>query len=119
MKLSLLLYVLALKLKGAAKKNPRFRSYIGIMQVRVLIKTVDGKRGRLFIFDKGAFSTVRGALHKFDAALIWADSSTAFRVMTSTAPDASFKAAAEGRMKVEGMPPYIQWFTDGIKLVMG
>jgi len=28
-------------------------------------------------------------------------------------------SAAEGKVRVEGMVPYLQWFTDGVKLVMG
>ena len=120
MKFTLLLFVLAHKLKAAAKKNSAYRKHLGIMQLRVLIKTADDKRGRLFIFDKGTFSSVSGTLHQCDAALIWADAGTAFRVMTSKTGDAdTFRAAAEGRVRVEGMVPYLQWFTDGVKLVVG
>jgi len=120
MKLSLLLYVLALKLRSAAKKNPAYRGHLGALQVRVLIKTADGSRGRLFSFDRGRFSTKSGAGHESDVALIWADAATGFRVMTSKDGDAdTFRAAAEGKVRVEGMVPYLQWFTDGIKLVMG
>ena len=120
MKFTLLLFVLAHKLKAAAKKNSAYRKHLGIMQLRVLIKTADDKRGRLFIFDKGTFSSVSGTLHQCDAALIWADAGTAFRVMTSKNGDAdTFRAASEGKVRVEGMVPYLQWFTDGVKLVMG
>lgn len=120
MKFKLLLFVLAQKLKAAAKKNTAYRKHLGLMQVRVLIKTADGNRGRLFIFDKGAFSSVSGTQHQSDVALIWADAGTAFRVMTSKTGDAdTFKAAAEGKVRVEGMVPYLQWFTDGVKLAMG
>jgi hypothetical protein len=120
MKFSLLLFVLAQKLKAAAKKNPAYRKHLGIMQIRVLIRTADGKRGRLFVFDRGAFSSLGGTDHSCDVALVWADAATAFRVMTSKTGDAdTFRAAAEGRVRVEGMVPYLQWFTDGVKLVMG
>ena len=120
MKFSMLLFVLAQKLKSAATKNPAYRKHLGIMQLRVLIRTADGKRGRLFIFDRGAFSSVGGADHRCDVALVWADAGTAFRVMTSKTGDAdTFRAAAEGKVRAEGMVPYLQWFTDGVKLVMG
>jgi hypothetical protein len=119
MKFNLLLFVLAQKLKAAAKKNTAYRKHLGILQIRVLIKTADNKRGRLFVFDKGAFSSVSGTHHPFDVALIWADTETAFRVMTSKTGDAdTFTAAAEGKVRVEGMVPYLQWFTDGVKLVV-
>ncbi len=120
MKLSLLLYILSLKLKGAAKKNRSYRNHIGIVQARILIRTEDGKQGRLFVFDRGNFSSFSGARHESDAALVWSDPGTAFRVMTSKESEAdTFRAAADGKMRVEGMVPYIQWFTDGIALVMG
>lgn len=120
MKLTLLLFVLAQKLKSAAKKNKAFQKHLGLMQLAVLIKTADGKSGRLFLFDRGAFSSQSGADHPCDVALIWADAGTAFRVMTSKTGDAdTFRAAAGGKVRVEGMAAYLQWFTDGVKLVMG
>ena len=42
------------------KIKPAYRSYIGsIHQVKIMIKTADGKRGRLFIFDKGTVDSKR------------------------------------------------------------
>jgi hypothetical protein len=38
--------------------------------------------------------------------------------MASGSDEQSFNAAAQGKLKIEGMAYYIQWFTDGIKLVM-
>ncbi|HVN70686.1 MAG TPA: hypothetical protein VMU10_01580 [Desulfomonilia bacterium] len=118
MKLSFLLFVLFLKLKSAARKNAAFQNYIGTVQLRILIKTMDGKWGRLFVFDKGKVSSQRGADHKCDAALAWADPNTAFKVMIKGSDEATFLAAAEGKLKVEGMAYYIQWFNDAVKLIM-
>jgi hypothetical protein len=118
MRLSLILFVLYLKLSRAAKTNKAFQNYIGTMQLRFLIKTADGKWGRLFIFDKGKVLSVSGANHRCDAALVWSDPGTAFKVMISGSDEASFLAAANGKLKVEGMAYYIQWFNDGVKLIM-
>ncbi len=118
MKFSLLLLILGQKLKKAAKTNRMFRSYISTMRARILIKTADGRRGRLFIFDRGKVSSIRGNQPSFDAALIWSDAATAFRVMASGSSEASFRAAADGKLRVEGMSYFIQWFTDGVKLIM-
>jgi hypothetical protein len=118
MKFSLLLFILYQKLKSAARKNKAFQSYIKTMEARILIKTADGKRGRLFVFDRGRVSSLRGEHHGFNAALVWSDPSTAFRVMASGSDDESFKAAAGGKMKIEGQAFFIQWFTDGVKLIM-
>jgi hypothetical protein len=60
MKLRLLLFILYQKLKKAAKKNAAYRSFLGNMQVKIMIKTADGKHGRLFIFDRGKLSTLKG-----------------------------------------------------------
>jgi len=118
MKLSFLLFVLYLKLARAAKTNTAFRNYIGTVQLKILIRTADAKRGRLFIFDKGKVSSQRGANHRCDAALVWADPDTAFKVMISGSDDASFQAAADGKLKVEGMAYFVQWFNDGVKIIM-
>lgn len=119
MKFSMLLFVLDLILKRAAKKNETFKKYISKAKVRVLIKTDDGQRGRMFIFDKGKISSKPGGNHKdFDVALVWKDAATGFTVMTDKNKDASFNAAAEGKLRVEGMGIYAQWFEDGLKLVV-
>jgi hypothetical protein len=36
------------KLKKAAKKNAVYRSFFGNMQVKIMIKTADGKHGSLW-----------------------------------------------------------------------
>jgi hypothetical protein len=118
MKLKLLLFILYQKLKRAAVRNTAYRSFLGGMQVKIMIKTADGKYGRLFIFDRGKLSTLAGGEHPYDAALIWSDSGTAFKVLSSGSDEQTFLAAAAGKLKIDGMAAYIQWFTDGIKLVM-
>lgn len=118
MKLSLLLAVLYMKLRMAVRTNKAFKAYIGNVRLKILIKTEDNRHGRLFIFEKGAVSSMGGANHAFDAALVWKDSCTAFRVMLKGTEEASFKAAAKGKLTVEGMAYYIQWFNDAVKTVM-
>ena len=118
MRLSLLLFGLYLKLRRAAKNNEAFRSYIGNIQVRILIKTADDKRGRLIIFDQGKIRSRSGARHESDVALVWSDAATAFKVMLSMSDEEMFNAAARGKVKVEGMAYFLQWFNDGMKLIM-
>ena len=118
MKLRLLLFILYHKLKKAATKNAAYRSFLGNMQVKIMIKTADGKHGRLFIFDRGKLSTLAGGIHPYDAALVWSDSDTAFKVLSSRSDEQTFRTAADGKLKVDGMAAYVQWFTDGVKLVM-
>lgn len=118
MRFSMLLFLLAQILKVAAFTNTRFKAYIGKAQARILIKTADGQRARLFVFDKGKVSSQSGDRKDFDAALVWRDAATGFAVMTSKRPGASFNAAAEGKLRVEGMSVYAQWLEDGLKLIL-
>jgi len=118
MKLSFLLYVLYLKLARAARTSKSFQRYIGIVQLKILIRTADGKWGRLFIFDKGKVTSRAGANHQADAALVWSDPNTAFKVMIKGSEEATFLAAASGKLKVEGMAYFIQWFNDAVKIIM-
>jgi hypothetical protein len=118
MRFSLLLLALAWIFKIAALTNARFKAYISKARARILIKTADGQRARLFVFDKGRFASIAGPQTHFDAALIWKDAATGFATMTSNKPDASFNAAAEGKLRVEGMSVYAQWFEEGLKLII-
>jgi len=118
MRFSLLLLALSIILKIAAMTNKAFKKYISKTSARILIKTEDGERARLFVFDKGRLSSVTGDQKDFDAALVWKDAATGFSVMISKKKDASFNAAAEGKLKVLGMSVYAQWFEDGVNLVM-
>ncbi|MFZ5570956.1 MAG: hypothetical protein ACOZF0_11155 [Thermodesulfobacteriota bacterium] len=118
MRFSFLLFVLFVALKTASITNRAFRKYIAKINARVLIKTADGLRARQFIFNRGRVSSAAGDCREFDVALIWKDAATGFSVMTDKRPDASFNAAAEGKLKVAGMSVYAQWFENGIKLVL-
>ncbi len=117
-RLSLLLFVLAHRLRRALRTRAAFRSHVGNSRLRILVRTADGRHGRVFEFDRGRLATRRGADHPSDAALVWSDAATAFRVMTSRSEEASFRAAAEGKLRVDGMPAFVQWFTDGVKLAV-
>ncbi len=118
MKFSLLLFVLNLLLKSAAKRNQEFKHYIRNTKARILIKTADGKRGRLFIFNKGKVSSLSGDQKDFDVALVWKDAATGYSVLMDKSKDASFKAAAANQLKVVGQSVHAQWFEDGMKLVL-
>jgi hypothetical protein len=38
--------------------------------------------------------------------------------MASGSDEESFKAAAQGKLKVEGMAYFAQWFTEAVKLII-
>jgi hypothetical protein len=119
MRFTLLLFVLYHILRWASKRNSAYRKFLGsIHQVKIMIKTADGKRGRIFIFDQGKVHSRGGAKHPYDAAIIWSDAKTGFKVMLSRSDEKQFMAAAAGAMKLDGMAYFAQWFNDGVKLAM-
>lgn len=118
MQFSILLFALSLILKWASLRNEAFKKFIKKAGARVLIKTKDGKYARLFIFDRGMVSSEPGDRADYDVALIWENASTGFRVMTDKRKDASFNAAAEGKLRVDGMGVYAQWFEQVVNLAM-
>ena len=118
MRFSLLLLGLHVLLKRASVKNSSFKHYIRKSKAKILIKTVDGKKARLFIFEKGNVSSLKGDTNNFDAALVWKNARDGYEVMTNGNPGATFDAASEGKLLVEGMIVYAQWFEGAIKLVL-
>ena len=111
MKFTLLLFILYRKLKKASKKNPEFKEFIKNEKTKVLIKTADGKRARLYIFDNGEISSRRGDQKQFDVALVWSDADTAFKVMSSKDINKSMEALYEGKLRFEGDANQALWFT--------
>lgn len=118
MRLSILLWGLSRLLWLASKTNRNFKKFIGKAKVRLMIKTEDGRYARLFVFDKGKVSSRTGPDHPFDAALVWRDPQSAFSVMLKKSQEAVFYAAAEGKVKIEGMNVYALWFNDAVSKAM-
>ncbi|MDJ0803667.1 MAG: hypothetical protein QNI97_12405 [Desulfobacterales bacterium] len=118
MRFTFLLFALGQILKIAAITSKPFKHYIRNTDARVLIKTEDNSRARLFVFNKGRVSSQAGHHDAFDVALIFKDAATGFSVLTSKRKDASFNAAAEGKLKVAGMSFFAQWFEDATKIIL-
>ena len=110
MKLSLLLFALGQVLKIASLTHQGFKRHIRKMKARIVIKTRDKKCGRIFVFNKGKFSSTTKDLDQFDAALVFRDAAAGFRVLTDRKKDAAFNAAAQGDLEIQGMSFYAQWF---------
>jgi len=56
MKFKLLLLILGQKLKKAARSTPAFKEFIKGKNVKILMKTADGKQGRAFILRDGTIN---------------------------------------------------------------
>jgi DNA-binding SARP family transcriptional activator len=111
MKFTLLLFFLYRKLKKASKNNSSFKEFIKNEKVKVLIKTADGKRARLYIFDNGEISSLKGDQKQCDVAMVWLDADTAFKVMSSKDLNKSMEALYEGKLRFEGDANQALWFT--------
>lgn len=118
MRFTLLLFALGQILKIASITSKPFKHYIRNTNARVLIKTKDNQRARLFVFNKGKVSSRAGNHAAFDVALIFKDAAAGFAVLSSKKKDASFNAAAEGKLNVAGMSFFAQWFEDGTKIIL-
>lgn len=118
MRLKVLLFGLYWVLWFSSKTNASFKKYIRKARVRLMIRTEDGRHARLFVFDRGKITTATGPDHPFDAALVWKDPKTAFSVMLKQNMEAFFHAAGDGKLKIEGMPVYAQWFDAAMGHIM-
>jgi len=116
MRFALLLKALAVILRIASKRNEAFKRFIGNINIKIAIKTKNNK-GRTFIFNSGTVTSTHSLKH-YDAALVFSDAKTAFKVLKEGTQEASFYAAATGNLHVEGMAFFIQWFNDAVTIAM-
>ena len=118
MRFSVLLFILGKILKVASITSRPFKHFIRNTDARILIKTADNSRARLFVFNKGKVSSRAGNHDVFDVALVFKDAAVGFAVLTSRKKDASFNAAAEGELQVVGLSLLAQWFEDATKIIL-
>jgi hypothetical protein len=109
-KFRLLLFILGQKLKKASKKNDVFRNFIKGKNVRIVMKTSDGRQGKAFIIQDGSVRTSSGDLAHADTALVWCDGDTAFSVLSSGDDEAIIAALTEKKLQSEGNYKEFMWF---------
>ncbi len=81
MKLSLILFGMALLFRYARWRNPEFRQRLAGKDLKVQIKTQDGKQGRLFLFQKGRVSSRSGVHADADFSLVFKTAEVAGRLL--------------------------------------
>lgn len=112
---SLVLAILAMKFRKAAKTNRDFRKFLLGHECRIVIKTKDGSRGKRFIFRDGAFSS-DSVLNEYDAAMIWSDAKTAFKGLKEG--EEGIKRALQNHLVgIDGEVHSFTWFGAAIKFV--
>lgn len=118
MRFTILLFFLSNIIKINLRARRAVRELIRYQNVKYVIKTRDGRRGLRFIFSEGAMRTDR-VLDEFDAALVWGDAKTAFRVLTSGDPVGMQRAMANWELMVEGNRRLINWFSVFLGIATG
>jgi len=119
MKFRLLLFIIHRKLKKAASADDRFKSFIQNKKLKITIKTSDSRQGRRYTFDNGKISSAVGTTKECDAAMVWCDANTAFKVMSSGNEEASVAALTEHKLQIEGNYKEFMWFSRALDIMMG
>ncbi len=96
-------------MKKAARKNAAFRKIIKGKDISIAMKTAEGT-GKAFIIKDGKVRTTAENLNKADAALVWCDGGTAFKVMASGDDEAIIAAITEKKLLSEGNYREFIWF---------
>lgn len=119
MKFNLLLFILYRKLIKAAKSDPLFQKFIKNKRLNVAVKTADGKKGRIYVFENGKIRSVKTGKKDPDTAMVWSDAVTGFDIMSSTNDEASVAALTEKKLLIEGDFKEFMWFSRALDIMMG
>ena len=119
MALTLMLYLLSLKLAWAMRHQAAFAEQARARDCTLLIRTRDGRRGRVFVFHGGCLVSRHGADHKADLAMVWKDADVALRTMARGDPLAMLAAIERGDLVLEGVSALAPWFGELVRLAQG
>jgi len=102
MKLSALLFLLALKLRLSAWLSAAFRKRLRNESFAIVIRTAEAGPARTFRIHGGRIRSSRGRDRSADTELVWCDPETAVRVMLSSDELDSFSAIGKAQLRVFG-----------------
>ena len=119
MGLTLMLYLLSLKLAWATRHNAAFAEKARARDFSLLMRTQDGRVGRLFVFCGGRLLSCRGADHRADLAMVWRNSGIAVRTLGSGDANALLTALERGDLVLDGIGSVAPWFGDLVRLAKG
>jgi hypothetical protein len=102
MKLSLLLFALALKLRMFALISEAFRKRLRSKDFVIVIRTTEQGPARTFRIHGGGIRSRLGRDPSADTELVWHDAQTAFRTMLSSEELDSFSAIGQARLRILG-----------------
>ncbi len=102
MKLSLLLFILGIKLKLAALAGVSFRKKLRRKDFVLCIRTEDGARAHTYRLKGGRVSSRFGRDPAADTELVWRDADIAVRIMLSKYDLDGYSAIGKGILRIQG-----------------
>lgn len=112
MKFTLLLFVLALKLRLVALFSSAFRKKLRKKDFTIAIRAADSERARTFRIEKGRVRSRAGRDPSVDTELLWRDTGTAIRTMLSSNELDAFSAIGRTELRVLGNFENALWFME-------
>lgn len=110
MKLSLLLFAIAARLRFSWLTSRSFRRLSRLEDFVLTIRTADGTRARSFHFRRGWFWSRRGTSGRADTQLAWCDADTAVRALLSKNELEVYSAIGSSRLRILGNFKYALLF---------
>jgi hypothetical protein len=117
MRLSILLFLLKLKLLWALKWHSAFKKRAAKRDYTIVIRTADGRHGRYFAFAEGKVFSRVGRPSEPTVEMVWSDVATAFRALASGDKKAVVQALGRSDLKIEGNLEYFFWFGEMMDLL--
>jgi hypothetical protein len=102
MQLSILLFVLGLKLRMSALISATFRKRLRSKDFVIVIRTGEEGPARTFRIRDGRVRSSSGRDPSADTELVWNDAQTAFRTMLSSDELDPFSAIGQARLRILG-----------------
>ena len=112
MRLSAILFLLGIKLRWSAWRDREFRKRLRRIDRVVVIRTVDGRQARSYVFRDDSVRSEGGIHPQATAELVWTDADTALKAMLSDNPLDNFSAIGRGDLSITGNLQDALWFSD-------
>ena len=118
MRLSILLYILKIKLNRAAKRNLSFKARLKKRDYTVVIRTADFKIGRYYTFIDGNLISKKGSHKSPDVEMVWDDAVFAFNTLSKNDDILIMQALGKSKLKLLGNLDYFYWFSGTLEQMM-
>jgi len=115
---SLLLRIIDLAIRIAAKRNKSLRDMIKVRNHAYVIMTKDGKIGRRFIFKNGRYSSDK-LLTDYDMALVFENANIGFKTLAFGGDTGIDEAKNNWTLRILGDDYHTFWFGVVMQMALG